>query len=71
MSDFKIETYKKLQDKIRYLGMQTNEDGSPAGYVFIDRVTRSNFLIKSTETDYEQAILDRLSALKIAFEGTP
>ena len=68
MPDFKIKTYKKLQDKIRYLGMQETKDGKPYGYVFLDRLTDSSFLIENTETDYEKAILDRLAKIRKAFE---
>ena len=60
MSKFRIETFKKLQDKIRYLGVQENKDGKPHGYVFIDRLTDSSFLIENDTVDYEKTILARL-----------
>lgn len=68
MSDFKIEIYKKLDDKIIFNGVQKDENDKTIGYMFIDRLTRSSFLIKNTESDYETAILDRLTELKKAFE---
>lgn len=66
MSDFKIETYKKLQSKIRFHGIQYDR-GAPYGYLFSDRETGSSFLIENTEPDYEQAILNRLKRLRESF----
>lgn len=68
MSDFRIKIYKKLQNKIQYLGVQENRHGAIHGYVFLDRLTDSSFLIKNTVIDYEKAILAKLAKMKKSFE---
>ena len=68
MADFKIETYKKLQDKIMFSGVQKDHNGKDYGYMFTDRLTGSSFLIKNDTANYEQTILDRLEKIRKMFE---
>ena len=62
-----FEIYKKLEDKIKLLGIQSNGN-KIIGYLFIDQKTMSSFLIDKNEINFEIAILNRLDKMEKMFK---